>query len=515
MNAAATLCTMATDALARGAWSDAERLAREAMRAQPGHPEARRLLALALHHLGQGEAAAAMLRALIAKAPRSAQLHMNLGSVLAALGETEQALAALRMACEIEPSRAAAWFNLGKTLKAQAFESEALAALLRAAELRPQHAPTQAVLGDLHKVLGDVDAAAAAFRRSLALRPDAGHAWWGLANLKVAALTSSEVMQLQREHARTDLAAEDRILMGFALATALEQQQDFAGAFEVLRDANARQRARLPWDRAAFSAQVDQLLVQALPEVETQAEQRGAQVIFIVGLPRAGTTLVEQILAAHPDVTAASELPDLPAVIEAEEQRRGMRYADWLPLATPADWRRLGEEYLSRTRRWQVAGRRFTDKWPNNFIYVDAISRMLPGARAVGCERAAMDTCWSCLQQYFVRGQAFSYDLDDLVAYQRDFLRLHRHWQSTRPERYLGWHHEALLADPQARIRELLQFAGLTDDAACLTPHLARRPIRSASAAQVLEPIHGGRRERWRPHAERLQPWLAALAEPL
>lgn len=515
MNDVTQLCRLAASALSQSAWPEAERLANAALGREPGHIEARRLQALARHHLGHGEAAAETLRAAIGQAPRNALLHMNLGSVLAALGQHGDALEALRRACELEPGRAAAWFNLGKALKAQAHEREALAALLNALRLHPDHAKALAELGDVYKALGDVEAAANAFRRSLAFRPDSGHAWWGLANLKVVPFTHMELTTMQRELARPEISTEDRIRIGFALSQALEQHEEYGAAFATLCQANAMQRARLPWDRKAFSAVVDRLLEMEWRESSRESAARGSEVIFIVGLPRSGTTLVEQILAAHSLVRGASELADMPTVIEAEGKRRGMRFPEWLPLASQEDWKRLGDEYLDRTQRWQDKGRRFTDKWPNNFLYVDAILHMLPGARVVGCDRNPMDTTWSCFQQYFAWGQAFSYDLDDLVAYYRDFRRLDQLWKSRFPKHYLGWRHEALIEAPATRIAELLAFLGLPNEPACLAPQQSRRAIRSASAAQVLEPIRGDRIERWRPFADLLHPWRAALAEAL
>ncbi|MET0232018.1 MAG: sulfotransferase, partial [Rhodanobacteraceae bacterium] len=209
--------------------------------------------------------------------------------------------------------------------------------------------------------------------------------------------------------------------------------------------------------------------------------------------PRSGSTLVEQILAAHPDVEGASELPDLEAVILEESTFRNQRFPEWVASATPADWQRMGERYLHRTRRWRESKPRFTDKMPDNWLLAGAALAMLPGARVVNVRRDAVETCWSCFKQLFGAGRhGYSYDLSDLAETWRDYDRLSTFWARRFPDRVREQSYEKLVAEPEAETRALLDFGGLAFDPACLEPHAATRSVRTASAAQVREPLHAG-----------------------
>ncbi|HEV2681284.1 MAG TPA: sulfotransferase, partial [Rhodanobacter sp.] len=193
---------------------------------------------------------------------------------------------------------------------------------------------------------------------------------------------------------------------------------------------------------------------------------------------------------SHPEVEGANEITDLPQVIEDESKRRGKPFPQWVPDATAEDWSRLGRDYLARTERWRRERPRFTDKNLVTWQLVGAIMAMLPGAHVVSSHRDPMETCFACYRQLFSNGAYFSYDLADMASHYQDYDRLSRHWQAMFPQRILDYPYEALLADPETRIRQLLAFCDLTFDEACLAPHLASRTVRStASAAQVRQPL--------------------------
>ncbi|HEY6894847.1 MAG TPA: sulfotransferase, partial [Rhodanobacteraceae bacterium] len=217
---------------------------------------------------------------------------------------------------------------------------------------------------------------------------------------------------------------------------------------------------------------------------------RGSEVVFVISLPRAGSTLVEQILSAHPDVEGAGEINDLALVIEAESARRGEPYPAWIAKATPDDWQRLGAQYLERTARWRTARRVHVDKAVFNWAFVGAIAAMLPGARIVNVRRDPIETGWSCFKQSFARGQqVFSYALADVGAYWVDYDRLMFFWHARFPRRIYDLSYEALVAAPEPEIRRLLDFAGLPFSASCLKFHKSDRVVRTASAAQVRQPM--------------------------
>lgn len=230
----------------------------------------------------------------------------------------------------------------------------------------------------------------------------------------------------------------------------------------------------------------------------------------MISMPRSGSTLVEQILSAHPQIEGGGELPDLDAVLAAESNRRRRAFPDWVSDASPADWRRLGEDYLARTARWRTHAPHFTDKALDNWPLVGAAAAMLPGARFILCRRDPLETCLGCFRQLFAFGNHYSYDLDELAAYWREHERLLRAWRVRLPLRTLELVHEELLADQQGQTRRLLDFLGLPFDPACLDFHRSTRPVRTFSAAQVRQPLQADTARAQR-YGAALQPLREAL----
>lgn len=237
----------------------------------------------------------------------------------------------------------------------------------------------------------------------------------------------------------------------------------------------------------------------------------GGEAIFIVGLPRSGSTLFEQILAAHPDVEGASELPDLGEVIQAESRRRGQAFPQWVASATTDDWQRLGRDYLARTARWRAQRPRFTDKMPENWKLAGVLRAMLPAATVLEVRRDPVETGWSCFRQQFYQVPHFACDLADIGAYLRGCERAMDTWRARDPEHIHLHLYEDLLAAPEARIRDLLDECGLPFDPRCLDFHAAARSVRTASAAQVRQPLRGDT-ARAGHYGALLDPLRAALA---
>jgi hypothetical protein len=281
----------------------------------------------------------------------------------------------------------------------------------------------------------------------------------------------------------------DRIAMGFALGKALEDRGRHPEAFAALSQANARMRRLAPWQASSFSAHVTRTIEasQQLPPPIDPA--LGQEVIFIVGLPRSGSTLFEQILAAHPQVEGASELDDLDVVLAEESSHRRQPLPTWLPAATAEDWQRLGRRYLERTARWRTRRPRHTDKLPENWLHAGLLGAMLPGAHIVDARRDALEAGWSCFKQQFYRLPHFACDLGDIAAYVRDYERAMAVWQAASPQRVRIQRYEALLDRPEDEIRALLDFCGLPFDPACLDYHRAMRSVRTPSASQVRQPL--------------------------
>ncbi len=479
----------AARAIRDGQLDAADRLLDQLHRLVPRQAEVLRLKGIAATRRGRFDTAAAFLRKALALTPDDALAMNDLASALAQRGDTDDALTTWRQACVAAPDYPMAWFNLGRNLQQLGESEEAVRALERAAALTPDLLPAHILSGDALVHLGRFGDAAVHYRAALAVHPACGDAWRGLGNIKTQPLAADDIAAMQAQLARPDLVDSDRIAMGFALGKALEDHGRHPEAFAALAEANARMRRLAPWQAPAFSAHVTRL-VEATEHLPAPADPSlGDEVIFIVGLPRSGSTLFEQILAAHPQVEGASELDDLDAVIAEESNRRRQPLPAWLPVASAEDWARLGRRYLERTARWRTHRPRHTDKLPENWLHTGLLAAMLPGARIVDARRDALESGWSCFKQQFYRLPHFACDLADIAAYTRDYQQAIAVWQAARPQRVRVQRYEALLERPEDEIRALLDFCGLPFDPACLDFHRAMRSVRTPSASQVRQPL--------------------------
>ena len=469
---------------------EAEALLKSLEALAPAHPEVLRLRAVLAHMQGRFGEAVALLRRAIEQRPDDALPWNNLGSALAEHGDLDAAIEAFRKCTELAPQRAAPWFNLGRALDVRSRVEEAHVALLEALKRDPAHVSARVTLARVLQFMGRIEEAEAEYRRVLAARPESALTWYGLSTVRSARFTEADLHAIERVYARGDLSGDERISVGFALAKALEDQERYAEAFSVLTGANAAKRRQLQWDARVFSQYVDTLDAAFVRAPATSADaERGREVIFVFGLPRSGSTLVEQILAAHPSVSGANELDDLTFVIASESKRRGSPFPAWVPFAAPSDWERLGNEYLERTANWRRSRPIFTDKGLANWGYVGALRAMLPGARLVNCRRDPLENCLACFRQAFAKEFGFTYDLAEVAAFWRDYDRLLRVWHRRYPGHVHDVVHERLIADPETEIRALLAFCGLPFDPACLRFHEAERTVLTASAAQVRQPM--------------------------
>jgi tetratricopeptide (TPR) repeat protein len=485
------LLRQASQALQQGDRVRGLQCAQQAVRSLPDHPETLRQLALALAANGRPQEALAVIDPLVARDPDNADLLNTQAIVLETADQGERALATFRRICELQPSSAIHAYNLGRALSNRGDSAGSLIELERTLAIDPEHRNARATLAEVLRRVGRTDEAVTHLRQLLRRDPDDVKAWSALAALNVVEFDVADIATLERLRTRPGLSADEQVLLAYGLGKAYATHASFDKAYAAYVQAKAMVRARIPWNAAAHTAAVDAILrtfADAAPVGSD--ENRGHGMTFIVSLPRSGSTLTEQILAAHPQVDAGEERTDLLDTIMAENRRRGQSIEKWAVLATPDDWRRLGEEYLERVRLWRGSGTHATDKAPGNWLWIGALSAMLPGARVIDCRRNLLETAWSCFTHLFrIGAQNFSHDFASIGAYARDHERAMQHWLSLYPQRIRTQRYEALTADPETQIRELLDFCGLPFDPACLHPHEVERSIRTASASQVRQPI--------------------------
>jgi tetratricopeptide (TPR) repeat protein len=368
------------------------------------------------------------------------------------------------------------------------------------------------------KTLGRREEAIAAYRAAAAARADFGDAYWSLANLKTYRFEDGELEQMRAAESAASTSVVDRYHLCFALGKALEDQQQYQESFAYYARGNALKRAEIPYRPEVFERNTRLQIEVCKPELFARNKDGGARAadpIFIVGLPRSGSTLIEQILASHSAVEGTHELADIPRIVAELKGRDpdpdNPRYPAVLGDMSAVDFRRLGEKYVSDTRVYRTGKARFIDKMPNNFRHVGLIRLMLPNAKIIDARREPMACCFGNLKQLFASGQEFAYSVEDIARYYRTYLELMRHWNAVLPGRVLRVQHEDLVNDLEGNVRRLLDYCELEFEPACVEFHKTERSVRTASSEQVRQPIYREGLDQWRHY----EPWLGRLREAL
>lgn len=444
--------------------------------------------------------------------PAMAEAHAGLAAALEKLGRPAEGVAAVNEGIRLQPRSAEAHRTLGRLHDMLGQLEPSLAAHRRAIELNPRDPRSHAELGNTYTAFGRRDDAIAAYRKALELAP--GNATYE----RLIGRFEAEAGTLADKQARFDapgISSEQKLQLGFAIGKALEDAGDYPGAFHYLDAANRLRRAGYNYDPADSEAAFDE--IEAAFPAELFAARSGHGVadnapIFVLGMPRSGTTLVEQILASHREVTGAGELVLLRDLVIASSRKRPIRYSELLEDLTNADLHRLGADYVRRLKAYAPDAPRITDKMPGNFMLIGFIALCLPNARIIHCVRDAADTGVSIWRNYFGTHLGYAYDLGEIGHYHRLYQRLMAHWHSVLPGRIHDIAYEALVDDQEGETRRLLEHCGLEFDPACLDFHRTERPVHTASAAQVRVPISRksvGLADRY---GELLAPLRAALA---
>ncbi|MFO1018754.1 MAG: sulfotransferase [Hyphomonadaceae bacterium] len=469
---------------------------------------------LAEHYSAEGkyEDAEILLHRVIERAPGFALARYGLAMVLIQLHRPAEALVHSNALLTFEPTRYE-FLNLkAETLSRLGDFDGSARALEGILQQRPNDAAAWSTYGDLLRALGRRAECETAYKRAIALNPGAGIAYWGLANLKTYRFSANDVAAMRAQAPKIP-DGDDKSSMLFALGKALEDHQDFAEAFQAYSAANAMRRASLPHDAGEAAEKTRRVKTVFTPSFFAERKGYGAaqnDPIFIVGMPRSGSTLVEQILASHSAVEGTMELVDLLAITK----RLGAQaaYPELLRDLTAQQVRAIGDEYLSRTRVFrQTDAPRFIDKMPNNFLETGFIQLALPNATIIDVRRNPLACCVSNFKQHWATGQSFAYDLTDIGAFYRNYVELMAHFDAVSPGRVHRVIYENLIADPEAETRRLLDACGLPFEDACLRFYENQRAVRTPSSEQVRKPIFKGGVDNWRP----FEPWLAPLKDAL
>jgi tetratricopeptide (TPR) repeat protein len=508
----------ATTLFADGEAGAAEQLIRAFLLRHGHHVEAMRLLARIGVAREVYDDAQLLLEGVLTLAPDYHAARLDYARVLAerhlfkeALAQAERLLAAEPASRDYRTFAALACVGLGLHERAIAIYRELLADAAQPAELHLSVAHSLKTLGRGPDAIAEYHAAARA-------RPGFGDAWWSLANLKTYRFENSEIEAMRAAEDTAATAGPDRYQLCFALGKALEDRGRYAESFGFYARGNALKRAE-----RGYRPEVHELNTQLQTEICTpglfarhaDSGLPAPDPIFIVGLPRSGSTLIEQILASHSQVEGTHELAEVPRMVAdlrgREPEDGPSRYPGVLAQLTAAELRRLGEKYLADTRIYRSGKPRFIDKMPNNFRHIGLIHLMLPHAKIIDARREPMACGFGVFKQLFASGQAFAYGSEDIARYYRTYLELMRHWQRVLPGRILRVQHEELVDDLEGQVRRILAYCELGFEPACVEFHRTERSVRTASSEQVRQPIYREGLEQWRHY----EPWLGAMRDTL
>jgi len=502
------LMALAAEHQKEGRLQDAELIYRRVLRDNPRNVDALRLLALLAMGADQHDDAESMLMEAIRVAPDYLLALLDLGQLRKEQDRFAEALECFDRVIALEPGQPQAHFHRAATLARASFTHEAIAAYRECLAIRPAHLGALLGLGHVLNAVGDYEGAVASYIACIDAAPDSGETYWSLANLKTYRFDDATLADMERRAAQQGENQQSEVNFLFAVAKAREDRGDYDGAFEYYRRGNARQRARVHYDPVQAEVMNDRLVevyTAGFLESLAGAGNPDPSPIFILGLPRSGSTLLEQVLASHPQVEGTAELPYVGRLATSLNRNRtgGVNYPEAMRELAPSHVAALGTQYLELASMHRRSGApRFIDKMPNNFPNVGLIAAMLPNAKVIDARRHPLDACLSCWRQLFAKGQNFTYDLTEIGEYYLQYQRLMDHWEQVLPGRVLTVQYEEVVGNFEAEVRRLLAFAGLPWDAACLRFWESDRPVRTPSAEQVRQPIYGGAVSHFR-HYER------------
>tara|TARA_B110000438_G_scaffold303624_1_gene366048 strand:+ start:513 stop:2510 length:1998 start_codon:yes stop_codon:yes gene_type:complete len=480
------MCMLAEIGIELKIYDDAEFLLASALELDPNHIHARSLYLNLLIRLGKYKVAAQQVEPLLIAQPDNLSFKIAKASALTGLGEIEQAISLFEQVVAENDQVPGFHLQLGHALKTK----------------------------------GEIEKAISSYQKAYQLSPSYGDAFWSLANTKTYRFSDSEIAQMQTQQNNEDLALLDSIQLHFATGKAFEDRKDYDQAFKSYQKGNELQHEHNGFDITKFEQQVAEQIKYCTPELFKNRGNLGLNVpdpIFILGLPRAGSTLLEQILASHSQVDGTMELHNILGLASRLRGRsksqndEEAQYPKNLAEINPDYFKRFGQQFIDETQVYREKAPLFIDKMPNNFIHIGLIRLILPNAKIIDARRSPMACCFSGFKQLFAEGQDFSYNLEDIGRYYQAYLKIMAHWDAALPGHVLTVNHEDVVDDLETQVRRMLDFVGLEFEQSCVDFHKTKRNIKTPSSEQVRQPIYKSATEQWR----YFEPYLGPLKKVL
>jgi len=508
----------AKDLMSHRRFDESHAILSELLEIDPDHPEVLCAIAAQATMTGDYEIAFDFIRGLASRTQYWPKYFLALADLYMHTGELAKARETLQQAVTIHPRDSKLWGMYGSSLDLMLCFDEALTAFERSLEINPTQIQVALAMANTLRSMGRYDRCVSLYQSTIDQSDYNGSAWWGLADLKTYRFSDDEVSRLIKDSKDSEAPVDHRCQINFALGKALEQRHQYDAAFEAYALANRIRRSSLSYDSRAQDELVEGTIsgysrAFLLATDEESAKERTP--IFILGLPRSGSTLLEQMLAAHPKIDTAMELPFVSTYAVTLKKLLAEKggYPEDASRLGIQNFKILAQRFMSEIAPFRRGADHLIDKMPNNFMHIGLIHKMFPGAAIIDIRRNPLDTCLSLFKQHFFKGQEFSYDLRELADFYLGYLKMMNHWNTALPHRIYTLHYEALVTDTESQLRELLDYCQLEFEPACLEPHLQTRAVRTASSEQVRQPITRSNIGYWRNFETHLDILISSLSE--
>jgi tetratricopeptide (TPR) repeat protein len=507
----------ARDLMYEGKLHSGEQVCRQFLQSHPHHVDAMSLLAEIGIQLRIYKDAEFLLESCVELAPQHQRARAAYLGLLVRLGKYKPALEQAEVLLAGSPDNPAYLISMGNIQVGLGNTTQGIDCYQQVLTRQPHRVGVQLQLGHAYKAAGQFDAAIEAYQRSYQIKADFGDAYWSLANTKTYRFSAHEIEQIQQLEAAQGTGHEDRVQLCFAAGKAFEDDEDYAQSFSYYHRGNELKQKQLAYSADITSAQIDAQIKGCSSELFSQRGELGLNdpaPIFIVGLPRAGSTLLEQILASHSMVDGTMELHNILGLamrLRGRGREEDVNYPANLSELDTDYFQRFGQQFIDDTQVYRAGAPFFIDKMPNNFLHIGLIRLILPQAKIIDARRHPMSCCFSGFKQLFGEGQDFSYSLEDMGRYYRDYEKLMAHWDNVLPGFVLRVQHEDVVQDLEVQVRRMLDFCGLPFEQNCVDFHQTKRAIKTPSSEQVRQPIYTSGLTQWQHFEPYLQPLKAAL----